>query len=259
MNKAVRDLGFTNMRFVEPSGLSELNSVTAREYALFCRRYIELHPEAIAELHSLHFIEFPRAEHATEGFVPKGRIVQYNKNSMVLGYEGCDGLKTGYIVESGYNLAATAMRGPSRFVVVTLGGSDSGSFGGGASRRSHDGSALLDWCFSNFVTMKPSLPALGPVKAWFGNAKTLAVASNAALAVTLPKELASRLEARVVLPASLDAPIAAGQKIGEVIYSSGDRVLRRVDLLAAKELPRGNLLIQIRDFFAKGLSRIFGV
>lgn len=258
MTKAMRDLGFPAMRFVEPSGLSELNIVTARDYALFCKRYIELHPEAIAELHSLHYIEFPREEHATEGFTPKGRIIQYNRNTLVLGYEGCDGLKTGYIIESGYNLAATAKRGDTRFIIVTLGGSESGEYGGGAARRGKDGSALLDWCFGNFVTMAPELPGIKPIRAWYGASKELAVAPGDNLAVTLPLGLKDGLEARVVLPESMDAPVAAGVRVGEVVYSSGGQVLRRVDLLAAADIPRGNIFIIIRDALGKLISRIIG-
>jgi D-alanyl-D-alanine carboxypeptidase (penicillin-binding protein 5/6) len=258
MNKAVRELGFRNMRFVEPSGLSELNSVTARDYAAFCLRYMQLHPESIAELHSLRYIEFPRPEHATADYTPRGRIIQYNRNALVLSYDGCDGLKTGYIVESGYNLAATAKRGDTRFIIVTLGGPESGEFGGGASRRSHDGVALLDWSFSNFVSLSPELGPLGPVKTWYGASSRLEVKPETALAVTMAKDLAPALETRVVLPKAIDAPVSAGQRIGEVIYSSGDHVLRRVDLVAACDVPKGNVFIIVRDAFTKFFSRVFG-
>lgn len=257
MNRAVRDLGLNSMRFVEPSGLSELNSITAREYAYFCKRYLQLHPESLAELHSLRYIEFPRAEHATADYQPKGRIVQYNRNSLVLGFEGCDGLKTGYIIESGYNLAATAKRGSSRFLLVTLGGPESGAYGGGAAQRGRDGSGLLSWCFDNFLTLEPDLGPLGPVKTWYGKAKSVPIRPASALAVTVPKGQASRLSARLILPASLDAPIPGGTKIGEVVYTVGDKVLRRVDLLTGADAPRGNILILIRDGIAKLFWRIF--
>jgi D-alanyl-D-alanine carboxypeptidase (penicillin-binding protein 5/6) len=258
MNRAVRDLGLNSMRFVEPSGLSELNSITAREYAYFCKRYLELHPESLDELHSLRYIEFPRAEHATPDYQPKGRIVQYNRNSLVLGFEGCDGLKTGYIIESGYNLAATAKRGSSRFLLVTLGGPESGAYGGGAAQRSRDGSGLLSWCFDNFLTLEPELGPLGPIKTWYGKSRTVPVRPASALAVTVPKGQAGKLTARLVLPASLDAPIPAGTRIGEVVYAVGDKVLRRVDLLTGAEAPRGNLFVLVRDGIAKLFWRIFG-
>jgi serine-type D-Ala-D-Ala carboxypeptidase (penicillin-binding protein 5/6) len=258
MNAAVRAMGLKDMYFVEPSGLSELNRVTARSYAEFCKLYMELHPQAIGELHSLHFIEFPRPEHFTADYHPNGRIIQYNKNSLVMSYPGCDGLKTGYIIESGYNLAATAQRGSTRFVIVTLGGTGEGSAAGGSAQRSHDGQALLDWAFSSFVTVMPDLGVLPSPRAWFGASRRVSLAPSSALAVTLPISLAASLKVRVDAPASLDAPLAASVPVGEVVYSAGGLVMRRVDLVSAKVVPRGNIFIIIGDAFAKLFSNLFG-
>jgi D-alanyl-D-alanine carboxypeptidase (penicillin-binding protein 5/6) len=258
MNASVRGLGLRDLYFVEPSGLSELNRVTARGFAEFCRLYVELHPQAISELHSLHFIEFPRPEHFTADYHPAGRIIQYNRNNLVLSYPGCDGLKTGYIIESGYNLAATAKHGDTRFIIVTLGGTGEGSPLGGAAQRSHDGVSLLDWAFANYVTLRPELGSLPSPRAWFGASKRVLLVPASALAVTLPSFLASSLEARLDAPAYIDAPIEAGQRMGEVVYSSKGQVIRRVDIVAAKAVPRGNIFILVRDLFAKFFMKLFG-
>ncbi len=259
MNASVRALGLRDLHFVEPSGLSELNRVTARSYAEFCRLYMRLHPQAIGELHSLRFIEFPRPEHFTGDYRPTGRIVQFNVNNLVRFYPGCDGLKTGYIIESGYNLAATAKRGDTRFIIVTLGGTGESSPLGGSAQRSHDGVALLDWAFASFVTIRPELGPLPSPRSWFGAAKRVKLEPSSPLAVTIPRALASSVEARVDLPASLDAPLGKGDRIGEVVYSSQGQVLRRVDLVAAEAVPKGNIFIMIRDAFAKLFSSIFGI
>lgn len=258
MNEAVRALGLDDLYFVEPSGLSELNRVTARGYAEFCRLYMILHPQAIGELHSLHYIEFPRPENATADYHPAGRIIQYNRNNLVLSYPGCDGLKTGYIIESGYNLAATAVRGDTRFIIVTLGGSGAGTTLGGSAQRSHDGVALLDWAFANFETMRPDLGPLPSPRAWYGARTRVKLASASPLAVTLPRSLASSIEARVDLPSSVDAPLAAGTRVGEVVYSANGQVIRRVDLVSASDLPRGNFFVVIRDAIEKFFTSLFG-
>jgi D-alanyl-D-alanine carboxypeptidase (penicillin-binding protein 5/6) len=256
MNAEVERLGFTHLHFVEPSGLSEKNMVTAREFAAFCRLYLELHPEAIAELHSLRYIEFPRPEHATADYTPTGRIIQYNNNSLALDYPGCDGLKTGYIVEAGFNLAATAEREGTRFIVVTLGGGGSSTAGGGAL-RTLDGSRLLDWAFANWKTEAPKLPAIPALRAWYGAESRLGLEPADALAVTLPAALAPTVAVRVELPRFVVAPVAKGEKLGEVVYTSGSEVVRRVDLVAAKAVDRGNIFIIIRDFFERLFSSIF--
>lgn len=257
MNLAVRELGLGELRFVEPSGLSELNRATALSFARFCRAYMALHPEALAELHSVKHIDFPRAEHATASYKPAGRIVQSNRNSLVLDYPGCDGLKTGYIIEAGYNLAATAEREGTRVIVVTLGGSG-GSLLGGGEQRSRDGASLLDWAFDSFVTLRPELGALPSPRAWYGAGKRVALVPAEALGVATPRSVAASLAARVVAPASLDAPIAKGAKVGEVIYSAGGQVLRRVDLVAAREVPRRGPVGVALDAIAKFFARMFG-
>jgi D-alanyl-D-alanine carboxypeptidase (penicillin-binding protein 5/6) len=258
MNQAVDKLGLTQLHFVEPSGLSELNRITARQYAMFCRDYIDLHPEAIAELHSLRYIEFPKPENATPDYTPKGRIIQYNVNSLVLHYPGCDGLKTGYINESGYNLAATAVRNGTRFIIVTLGGSGAGSELGGTVQRSHDGAALLNWAFSSYVTLEPKVGKIAPVRAWYGSKEHLDLAPAAPLAVTVPLSETGALNVRVDVPASVDAPLAKGTRLGEVVYSVNGSVLHRVDLVAAEEVDRGNFFVLIRDAVEKFFSRLFG-
>ncbi len=257
MNEATRELGLPELGFVEPSGLSELNRATALSFASFCRRYLELHPESLAELHSLRYIEFPREEHATEAYKPQGRIIQYNRNNLVLSYEGCDGLKTGYIIEAGYNLAATASRGSTRLIVVTLGGSGNTALGGGA-QRSRDGSALLDWAFGSFVTLAPELGPLPELRAWYGEGKKLKLVPAEALAVSAPRSAAADVSVRVVAPRSIDAPVAKGQRVGEVVYSSGGQVLRRVDLVAEREVAKKGFLGSFLDAIAKFLARAFG-
>ncbi len=257
MNAAVGKLGLTQLHFVEPSGLSELNRITAREYAMFCMDYMQLHPEALSELHSLRYIEFPKPENATPDYSPRGRIIQYNVNSLVFHYPGCDGLKTGYINESGYNLAATAVRNGTRFIIVTLGGSGAGSALGGTVQRSRDGAALLDWAFSSYVTLEPKLAPMAPVRAWYGNRERLDLEPASPLAVTVPLSETEALNVRVDAPSSVDAPVAKGTRLGEVVYSVNGTVLHRVDLVAAEEVDRGDIFVVIRDAVEKLFTRLF--
>ncbi|MEW5818515.1 MAG: D-alanyl-D-alanine carboxypeptidase family protein, partial [Spirochaetota bacterium] len=133
MNQKVRNLGFTTMHFVEPSGMSSKNRITAREYAAFCRDYINRHPESLKELYSLKEFTFPRPENLKDGY--KGTpITQYNRNSLLWSLEGVDGLKTGFIEASGYNIALTAQRDGMRVIAVLLGIPGNDHYQGSANR-----------------------------------------------------------------------------------------------------------------------------
>ncbi len=122
MNEEARFMGYSVMHFADPAGLSTENRVTAREFADFCRRYIELHPEALAELHSLREFDYPLPQN-----VPGGRLSgqatrkQYNGNYLVWDGIGVDGLKTGHLDNANFTAAITARRGDTRLIAVLLG------------------------------------------------------------------------------------------------------------------------------------------
>lgn len=67
--------------------------------------------------------DFPQYAHffATQEFVFRGQIVR-GHNHLMYRYPGMDGLKTGYIDASGFNLASTAVRNGRRLFAVVLGG-----------------------------------------------------------------------------------------------------------------------------------------
>lgn len=127
MTYRARELGMTRTRFVNASGLpDEQQRTTARDMATLAGRLLTDFPEYYG------FFGLPY-------FVWRGRT--YHNHNRLLGiYPGMDGLKTGYIRASGYNLAASAVRNGRRLVAVVLGGSTSGE-------RNREMVRLLDEAF----------------------------------------------------------------------------------------------------------------
>jgi D-alanyl-D-alanine carboxypeptidase (penicillin-binding protein 5/6) len=244
-------MGLPATRFVEPSGLSERNLSTAAEMAAFSRRYLLDDPEAITEYHARYSMEFPRAEVMPDGVsAPDRKILLRNRNNLLFSYEGCDGLKTGFIRESGYNQVATAEREGSRFIVVTMGGST-------IAGRNTAGKNLLDWAFANWRTVEPAIPELPAVRAWGGASPTVDLIPAETGPFTVPRQYADSIGVRVEAEPEVMSPITAGQKLGRLVYVSGDRVLKRVDLLAASEVPQGNLFIRLRDALTRFFRDLF--
>ena len=174
MNEEASRLGYHVMRFVEPSGLSSANLITAREYVDFCRRFVTLHPRALTDLFSLRELTYPLPENLS-GDNNERPITQKNTNILLGHYEGVDGLKTGHIDESGYNFAATARRGNMRLISVILGVPDQVP-GGGLRMRAVESEELLDYGFSNFTLVQPTYAPPSPVRVWKGSARVLAIA-----------------------------------------------------------------------------------
>lgn len=109
MTKKAHEIGMTRSNFRNASGLPNRHQLsTARDMALLGRRIRE---------------DFPDRYHyfASEKFRWKGRTYR-NHNNLLRKYTGSDGVKTGYIRASGFNLVAAVERDGRRLVGVVFGG-----------------------------------------------------------------------------------------------------------------------------------------
>jgi serine-type D-Ala-D-Ala carboxypeptidase (penicillin-binding protein 5/6) len=247
MTEAARGMGLSVTSFAEPSGLSERNMTTAREFSEFCRRYIRLHPSALKDLHSLASISFPLLRNMPEGYSgPERAVYQENRNTLIRDYPGCDGLKTGYIDESGYNIALTAMRSGTRLIAVILGGYGI-STAEGSKTRADNGSRLLDYGFDSFMTLRPRIGPVAPIRVWKGKARTSALVPEGEVAVSVRRESAADVRVLVDPDEDAIAPVAKGQKLGEAVISLNGRILKRVPLVAPAEIPKGNFIVRAVD------------
>jgi D-alanyl-D-alanine carboxypeptidase len=136
MTSTAKRLGMRRTSFRNASGLpNRRQKSTARDMALL----------GAALIH-----EFPQYYHfmALEKFNYKGRNYK-NHNNLLKNYKGADGIKTGYIRASGFNLVASAKRGNHRLVGVIFGGRS-------AKSRDKHMASLLDRGFAMIEKAKPS-------------------------------------------------------------------------------------------------------
>ncbi len=271
MNAEVQRLGLIHTNFVEPSGISEQNSTTAREFAIFCRYYINQHPEALQEYHSVREFAYPKAENVAEAYRDNPRtIVQTNRNLLLDTLPGVDGLKTGYIIESGYNIALTAKRDETRFLAVLLGGPGKSSLHGGQI-RAEDGAKLIEWGFENYKTLKVSLPQLPEPKIWKGKenkaklvladqplaAQTGIVIDSKNVLFTVKKQRGLDVRRRVELVEPLIAPLDAGTIVGQLVVTDTVGILKQIPIEVARPIPQGNIFKRIWDSILLALASLF--
>ena len=252
MNREAEALGLLKTHFVDPAGYWEDNMTTAREYAEFCRIYIEDHPESLAEYHSVRTFAYPEAENVPERYKESpGTRVHRNNNTLLGKVEGVDGLKTGYIPEAGYNIALTAERNGSRFIAVILGAP---SEWGGDRIRDADGRKLVEWVFENYKTIKPSLELPEPVRVWKGKKNYADLVWGEDLEFTAPAKRGENLSWRNEIEEPIIAPLPAHSRAGDLVLSDSMGELRRIPLLTATAVEKGGffkrLFDSIRLFFS---------
>jgi D-alanyl-D-alanine carboxypeptidase (penicillin-binding protein 5/6) len=254
MNREARALGLVQTRFDEPSGISEFNLTTAREFAYFCRFYIREHPETLEEYHSVREFAYPKAENVAEVFRNRpGTILQYNTNRLLGTVEGVDGLKTGYIDESGYNIALTAQREETRFIVVILGA----PLRGGDQIRNEDGRRLLTWAFDNYKPVIPPVPVLENPRVWKGKTNTVSLGLQDSLEFTSRANRAAPLYSRVEIVDPLIAPLPAGSAVGDMICYDDTGELRRIPLLTNEDIETGGFFKRLFDTIRLFFKRLF--
>lgn len=136
MTDRAHALGMNDTTFKNASGLPNRSQLsTAKDMAILARAVLYGHPKMYR-----HF--------ARESFTYKGRTYR-SHNRLMSRYQGMDGIKTGYIRASGFNLVASAQRGGKRVIAVVFGGKTS-------KARDRRVASLLDDGFAALQTVVAS-------------------------------------------------------------------------------------------------------
>ena len=136
MTDTARSIGMNATTFRNASGLPNEDQITtARDMATLAAHLIHDYPEYYGVFE-------------TRYFTFNGRKYR-NHNKLLFGYNGCDGIKTGYTQASGFNLTASVNRGNKHLVAVVLGGKT-------GAQRDAAMRSLLDRHFAAASDTKPT-------------------------------------------------------------------------------------------------------
>lgn len=267
MNDAVLSLGLKHTHFVESSGYSENNITTARDFVSFAREYINTFPEAITDFHSQEKISYPLQHNLPSWQQDQGdsqAVTQYNTNKLLGVLPGCDGLKTGFINESGYNLALTAKRYGTRFLSVTMRGPGKGTAQGNRY-RTQDGTTLMEFAFGGFADYHAPVGDKAhvftvPVAGAHDKTIQLVPAFDETLTVPFitsdsPGGAASSVVVSASIPSCIYKQAECGKQYGTLTYKIGNTVLRTIPLVADRTDRHGS---PYRIFMGKCISLLLG-
>ncbi|HET6379404.1 MAG TPA: serine hydrolase [Methylocella sp.] len=198
MNEAARALGMTQSHFVNPNGLPDPAHVSsARDFAILARAL---------------YLTFP--EHAglfNIGALQLGGQIIRNHNDLLGRYPGTDGMKTGFICASGFNIVASATQGGRQIIAVILGAPNVRS-------RAMMAATLFDRAFSGID--RPS------------------------------KMLADLVPERIgILPGASQNFCLNRGKLAQVYNAETERLM--APLLARAPAPAGNMVLTTTEAFAR--------
>ncbi|PCI87072.1 MAG: hypothetical protein COB24_07780 [Hyphomicrobiales bacterium] len=132
MNRTAQLLGMSRTHFSNPHGLFKRDQVsTARDLAKLTHSILKQYPQ-FARFYSMRYLEI-------------GGKKFRNRNGLLRNYQGADGMKTGFVCSSGYNLIATATRNGKKIAAIMMGGKN-------VKSRDEQVTTMLDSGFSQLTT-----------------------------------------------------------------------------------------------------------
>lgn len=212
MNYVARQLGMENTTFRNSTGWPDPDQfTTARDLNILATAMIRDFPlETYPELYSM----FAEKEFTYNG------IKQGNRNPLVYGTQGADGLKTGHTEESGYGLVGSAIRDGQR-VVMVMNGLKS------MKQRSSESRRLMDLLFREFKLYRffDAGEAVDQANVWLGKNRKLDLVLQEPLHLVLSRADRRRMKMSLQWSDPVAAPIVSGQTIGTLVLELPDEKL----------------------------------
>lgn len=236
MNKKAEELGMKETHFVNACGLDvDGHETSAYDIALMSRELMSRFPE-IQEYTTTWqdtIVHKTRKGESEFGLT--------NTNKLIKWYEGATGLKTGSTGKALYCLSGTAERNGLHLIGVVMAAPD-------FKVRFQETMKLLDYGFANYSAQK-GLPAgqeMGEIPVTKGMADTVSVVIKDEISMLLKKDAGAEWETKMELLPSMDAPVAAGEKVGELVYLIHGEEVGRTDLVTANAVEKANINIMLQ-------------
>jgi D-alanyl-D-alanine carboxypeptidase (penicillin-binding protein 5/6) len=216
--------------------------VTPRDLAIIAERTITDYPDLYKRFYAVDSFTWG----ATMGGEP---IRQPNRNPILGKVRGADGLKTGHTEAAGYGFTGSAEQDGRRLVLVVSGLTS-------WDERVAESVRFMEWGFGAFEA-KPIL-AGGKVAArapvFMGDADDVGLTVRPGQRVTVPKAVVGKISASIVYDGPLQAPIARGQKVAELVVKVGGIGDQRIPLVATEMVgeagPFGRMLAALRHLLS---------
>ncbi|MCB2128015.1 MAG: D-alanyl-D-alanine carboxypeptidase [Rhodobacteraceae bacterium] len=241
MNERARALGMAHSTFANASGWPHPNQrMSVHDLGILAIRLIRDFPE--------YYGYFSLTEFEHDGRAPDNR---FNRNPLLAMGIGADGLKTGHTEEAGFGLVGSAVQSGRRIVFVVSGLAD-------AKERAQESRRIADWAFREFVqkTIASKGSRVTDAEVWLGSNSRVGLVVADDLSVLLPSLAQGALTGEARFTSPVVAPIAAGQKLGELVVEIPGFAPVSVDLVAEQAVAAGGFTTRLRTAFGLLARRV---
>ncbi len=230
MTRRAQKMGMTNSTFMNSNGWPAAGHLmSARDLSLLARRLIVDYPEFYPMFAEREFL-----------FDTKESQNRWNRNPLLRMDIGADGLKTGHTQQAGYGLVGSAKQG-NRRVVFVISGLQS------QQARAEEAESIVNWGFRQFAErqMITAGTRVAEAPVWMGQAQKVGLVPAEDKTVLMPILNEDGVEAEVVYQSPIQAPVAKGQQLGELVFTPAGLEEVRVPLVAEADVPAGGFMTRI--------------
>lgn len=231
MTAYARTIGLEKSTFVNATGLpAEGHLMSARELAILAHHLIYTYPEYY------HF--FGQKE-----FKYREKFTFLNRNPLIALDPSVDGLKTGFIKESGYGLVASAKRSGQRLLLV-VGGLES------AKDREAEARKLLDWGYKSFKPFRlfDEGQKVSDALVWGGTQHYVPLVGDGNINIILPANATGKVNASIVYEGPIKAPIRKGDQVAVLrVTSTESQATNDIPLYAGDDIDQSNFAMRGLD------------
>lgn len=234
MNQRAQELGLTHSKFYDPHGLPNpdnpemVDTMCPHDLAILGIELMK-HPfmKALGKV-----AEQPFQNGTLERIYNPNHLINPRKPNYM---EDATGIKTGYTAKAGYCVTASAKRGDMEVVAVVMGAKT----GGGPNGSFANANKLMNEAFVNWRMVVPakSGTVVGQATVTDGAKETVPVIVQGDA-----KALVRRGQERNVKVsfsgATVTAPVKKGQKLGEVVVTSGNETIAKIPAVAGEDVPK---------------------
>ena len=229
MNAKAKALNMKDTHFVNTNGLPVDNHYTsAHDIALMSRELLK-HDVINKYLTTWMDKVVVGKKQATVGLA--------NTNKLIKHYQGATGVKTGFTQQAKFCLSASAKRGDTHLVAVTLGAETS-------PERFKDATSLLNFGFANYESVKlcskdDNIATLTVDKA---EDQKINLVAKEDLSVLIKKGGKRDFTRKIKVNQNPIIPIKKGTNLGYVEIYQGKALVGKVDLVNTKDIQKASYL-----------------
>jgi len=243
MTRRARQMGMTNSMFANSNGWpAPGHRMSMRDLSLLANRLITDFPE--------FYPMFAERDFKFDGRAPQNT---QNRNPLLRLNIGADGLKTGHTSEAGYGLVGSAKQG-NRRVIFAFSGLQT------AAERAEVSEQIVNWAFRQFseATLAREGERVAEADVWMGKTPRVGLVPENDIEVLLPVLAQNKVKAEVIYNGPIEAPIAKGQSLAELVLMHEDLPEMRIPLVAEADVAEGGFGIRLRTA-ASVLMQQFGL